>query len=142
MKEELLLSNQICFLVYRLDREIQASYRPLLDTLGLTYPQYLVMLVLWELGQAEVGKLCSLLNLDTGTISPLLKRLEKSGLIHRTRSAQDERVVVVSLTDAGKALEEQALSVPQHMFSCLFHNAEEYVALKQLLTSYIERLSS
>lgn len=141
MKEELLLSNQICFLVYRLDREIQASYRPLLDSLGLTYPQYLVMLVLWEHESVDVGTLCSLLGLDTGTISPLLKRMQNAGLIKKVRSTKDERVVLVTLTEKGKNLEDKASAVPKHMYSCLFNGVEEYFNLKNTLSAYVNKFS-
>lgn len=142
MNKELLLSNQICFLVYRLDREIQARYRPLLDTLGVTYPQYLVLLVLWEYQSLEVGKLCTILGLDTGTISPLLKRMQNAGLIQKIRSRKDERVVTILLTEKGKNLQEEALKIPKQIYACLFKESEEYVALKQLLSTYVSRLSS
>mgnify|MGYP006395178641 FL=1 len=95
--EELLLSNQLCFLVYRLDREINARYRPLLAELGLTYPQYLVMLVLWEEDNLSISAVCERLKLDTGTISPLIKRLEGLKLVKRKRSKEDERSVRVML---------------------------------------------
>lgn len=137
---ELLLSNQLCFLVHRLDREISTRYRPLLSGLGLTYPQYLAMLALWEHGELTVGELCAFLYLDTGTISPLLKRLESAGFVMRQRSPDDERSVTITLSEAGKALEEKAVRVPEAMASCLLADAGEYHSLKATLSGLITRL--
>lgn len=137
---ELLLSNQICFLVYRLDRAIGARYRPLLEGLGLTYPQYLAMLALWEHGELGIGELCSLLALDTGTVSPLAKRLEAAGLVERERRADDERAVAVRLTGKGRALEERARSVPGSLASCFLSSEAEYVELKAILSGLVEKL--
>ncbi len=139
---ELLLSNQLCFLVHRLDREIAARYRPLLSSLGLTYPQYLAMLALWERGELTIGELCALLYLDTGTVSPLVKRLESSGLVERRRRPDDERSVVVKLTGDGAELREKALGVPGAMASCLLSGPEEYGSLRATLTGLLERLAS
>lgn len=137
---ELLLSNQLCFLVHRLDRAIGAQYRPLLARLGLTYPQYLAMLALWEKDALEVGQLCTMLNLDTGTVSPLLKRLEAQGLVQKRRSRDDERVVTVSLTPAGRALEDHARTVPGAMATCLLAQPQEYQELKATLSGLLFRL--
>jgi DNA-binding MarR family transcriptional regulator len=134
---ELLLSNQLCFLVHRLDRAIGAQYRPLLARLGLTYPQYLAMLALWEKDTLEVGQLCTMLNLDTGTVSPLLKRLEAQGLVQKRRSRDDERVVTVSLTPAGRALEDHARTVPGAMATCLLAQPQEYQELKATLSGLL-----
>jgi len=139
---ELLLSNQLCFLVHRLDREISTRYRPLLEDLGLTYPQYLAMLALWEHGELTVGELCGLLYLDTGTVSPLLKRLEAAGLVMRQRRPDDERSVTITLSEAGKELEQKAARVPGAMASCLLADAGEYHALKATLSGLIARLES
>ncbi|RZS57841.1 MarR family winged helix-turn-helix transcriptional regulator [Sphaerotilus mobilis] len=106
------LDQQLCFALYSASLAMTKLYRPLLDTLGLTYPQYLVMLVLWEHGSVSVGELGERLNLDSGTLTPLLKRLEGQGRIARERSASDERRVDVSLTDDGRALREQARAIP------------------------------
>jgi DNA-binding MarR family transcriptional regulator len=138
--EQLLLENQICFLVYRLNRAIGAAYRPLLDELGLTYPQYLVMLVLWEHDSLPVGDICRFLDLDTGTVSPLIKRMEATGLLKRERQASDERTVIVSLTDSGKALEKKALPIPTALGSCLFAESSEYEPLKKTLSLLNRRL--
>jgi len=138
--EQLLLENQICFLVYKLNRAIGAAYRPLLDNLGLTYPQYLVMLVLWEHGSLPVGEICRRLDLDTGTVSPLIKRMETSGLLMRERQASDERTVIVKLTGDGKALKKKALPIPTALGSCLFTDISEYDPLKETLLTLNQRL--
>ena len=118
------LDNQFCFVLYALSRRITAEYRPLLDAIGLTYPQYLAMLVLWEAqaGQAPeqfagvpVKFLGERLLLDTGTLTPLLKRLESAGLIQRKRAQEDEREVRIRLTDAGLQLKERARAIPLQM---------------------------
>src|SRR5215831_12823664 len=98
------LDRQICFLLYGASRAITQLYQPLLGPLGITYPQYLVMLVLWEEGKVSVGRLCDRLYLDSGTLTPLVKRLEAAGLVRRERSTADARVVDVELTTAGKRL--------------------------------------
>lgn len=138
--EELFLSNQLCFLVYQLDRKIQALYRPLLDSLNITYPQYLVLLVLWEQGRATIGDLCRLLHLDTGTISPLIKRLQQRGLITKQRSQEDERSVLVELTEKGEQLKEQARSIPAYVASCLLHDIQEYQELRNTFQELLSRL--
>jgi DNA-binding MarR family transcriptional regulator len=111
----LLLDNQICFALHAASRAFNALYRDALRELGLTYPQYLVMLVLWEHGELGVKRIGELLRLDSGTLSPLLKRLEASGLVRRERSAADERSVTVRPTDAGTALRERALLLPRRI---------------------------
>lgn len=139
-RAELLLDNQLCFLVHRLDMAIAARYRPLLKELGLTYPQYLVMLALWEHKTVGIGELCRLLELDTGTVSPLVKRMEASGLVERRRQTQDERAVSVSLTEHGAALEAKAIGVPHRLASCLLSGADEYGELKKTLSTLLDRL--
>ena len=139
---ELLLSNQLCFLVYRLDLAIEARYRPLLAKLGLTYSQYLAMLALWEHRELEVGGLCDLLALDTGTVSPLVKRLEAAGLVRRRRGSEDERVVVVSLTEAGAALEEKARAVPKALARCLVADEKGYTQQRDLLRQMVRQVES
>lgn len=139
---QLMLSNQLCFLFYRVDRAIMAYYRPLLDELSLTYPQYLAMLVLWERGSATVGELCDALTLDTGTVSPLLKRLEQAGFIRRVRNPSDERSVTITLTDAGSNLEQRAARVPGALAHCIGLTMEEYTAWKQQLTSLLDTLDA
>jgi len=106
------LDEQLCFAIYTASRALTRTYGPLLEPLGLTYPQYLTMLVLWETDGISVKRLGTRLALDSGTLTPLLKRLEQQGLVERTRSEEDERVVEVHLTDAGRALKTKAKKVP------------------------------
>ena len=108
----MMLTDQLCFALYAASRAVTGQYRPVLDSLGLTYPQYLVLLVLWDRGQVPVKELGDALHLDYGTLSPLLKRLEARGLLRRERSAADERSVLISLTDDGTALHERARVIP------------------------------
>jgi DNA-binding MarR family transcriptional regulator len=143
--ESLTLSFQLCFRIYALERELMAAYRPLLDELGLTYPQYITMLYLWEFEKGTVGELCSALSLDTGTMSPLLKRLEAGGFVTRRRLPSDERTVEVRLTEKGRALEQQALSVPESIASCLLspdpqEQGRRYSELKEILDQALSQL--
>lgn len=108
----MLLNDQVCFALYAASRALTGLYRPLLDELGLTYPQYLVLLVLWERGSVPVRELGAALHLDYGTLTPLLKRLEAHGILHRERSPSDERSVLVTLTQQGVALQDKARSIP------------------------------
>lgn len=112
MKPDLRLGQQLCFALYAASRAAVNLYRPVLEPLGLTYPQYLVLLVLWERGDTSVKDLGGALMLDSGTLSPLVKRMESAGLVRRTRRVDDERSVLVSLTPAGRALRRQAAAVP------------------------------
>lgn len=138
--EHLKLDNQLCFALYACSREMTRLYRPLLDEIGLTYPQYLVMLVLWEEGEATVKHLGERLFLDSGTLTPLLKRLESGGWLTRERSRADERQVVIALTDAGRDLQRQASEVP-HQIRCKSDlSLDEYVQLKQEFDSLLQRL--
>lgn len=113
------LDNQLCFGLYAASRGVQQLYRPVLDSLGITYPQYLVLMVLWEDDAQSLTALGERLFLDSGTLTPLIKRMEGAGLVDRTRSPDDGRVVVVSLTDAGRALREESPKVPQQLAECL-----------------------
>ena len=112
MHEELKLGNQLCFRLYTVSRLITQAYRPLLEPLGLTYPQYLVMMVLWEQDNQTVGDICHRLMLDTNTLTPMLQRMEREGLVVRTRGIDDGRKTLISLTKKGKNLEERAKDVP------------------------------
>jgi DNA-binding MarR family transcriptional regulator len=111
----LALDDQLCFALYAASRALTARYRPLLDTLGLTYPQYLVMLVLWEERRCTVSRIGRRLRLESGTLSPLLKRLAAAGLVYRERDARDERSVVIGLTRAGQGLRRRAVRVPERL---------------------------
>jgi DNA-binding MarR family transcriptional regulator len=137
--EYLKLENQACFPVYALSRVLTAHYKPILAGIDLTYPQYLVMLVLWEHRQLSVKEIGDKLLLDSGTLTPLLKKLEKRKLISRVRSAADERVVMISLTESGKALKEKAVSVPQSFNCSLGLSVEEMVSLRDTVNIILER---
>ncbi len=111
------LDQQLCFALYSASRAMTAAYRPVLAEMNLTYPQYLVLLVLWESERVTVGQLGERLHLDSGTLSPLLKRLQANGFVSRERSSADERLVDVTLTEAGRALERRAQCIPDRLFS-------------------------
>ncbi len=123
------LDNQICFALYEASRATIDIYRPLLDELGITYPQYLVLLILWERSTCSVKEIGQLLHLDSGTLSPLLKRLEATGFVARQRRASDERVVDISLTAAGRKLQERAASIPEKFGCELDLTFDEYAGL-------------
>ena len=134
--QQLKLENQICFPVYALSREIVGRYRPFLDQLDITYPQYLVLLVLWEHQEHSVSQLGEKLYLDSGTLTPLLKRLEQKNLVTRSRSKEDERIVKIKLTSEGQSLQKKAASIPKQLFEDMKVPEEE---LKQLKTT-IEKI--
>ena len=127
----LALDDQLCFALYAASRAVTSYYRPLLDDLGLTYPQYLVLLVLWESGEVTVKEVGAKLYLDYGTLSPLLKRLETAGLVKRTRCADDERSVTVSLTDRGEALRTEASCVPAAIQAAMALDDRELVRVRE-----------
>ena len=136
--EALLLDRQLCFPLYAAARKIVAAYTPVLKPLGLTYTQYLVMLVLWEKDGIGVGQLCARLRLDSGTLTPVLKKLEERSLLERRRSGKDERVVILTLTEQGRALREQALGIPEEVGRCLSLTPEEAGILYNLLYRIID----
>jgi DNA-binding MarR family transcriptional regulator len=127
------LNRQLCFAMYSASRAATAAYRPMLDELGLTYPQYLVMLVLWEEEPRSVRELGEELGLDSGTLSPLLKRLESLGLVERRRSAEDERRVEVFLTDGGTALSAKSMAIPQQLADAAGLSPAELDQLRETL---------
>ncbi|WP_339924085.1 MarR family transcriptional regulator [uncultured Cyclobacterium sp.] len=133
MSDNLKLSNQICFPLYTLAKEVIKQYRPILDELDLTYPQYLVMLVLWEEGPQSVSEIGNKLFLDSGTLTPLLKRLAQKNIITRQRNAEDERVVTISLTDNGRIMKEKARCVPDRIAETLNISTEDLVQLKNTI---------
>ena len=139
---QLQLDNQLCFLFHRISRELTAAYRPLLADLGLTYPQYLVMLVLWEDDGLGVGEIGERLALDSGTLSPLLRRLESGGLVRRARDAVDERRVTIHLTPQGRELEQQAADVPAALASHLVDDMTQYEQAKTSLLALAQRLEA
>lgn len=132
MYEQLKLSNQLCFPLYALSKEIIRRYTPFLQPLDLTYPQYLVMLVLWECDQQSVSEIGAKLHLDSGTLTPLLKRLQSKQLIERLRSADDERSVIIQTTAAGQALQHQAADIPQQISGCLNLSPAEVAVLQKI----------
>jgi DNA-binding MarR family transcriptional regulator len=138
----LLLANQLCFAVYSTAHAFNRFYKPLLDKLGLTYPQYLVMLVLWEQDGLPVKEIGERLFLDSGTLTPLLKRLEAAGLLKRTRSKEDERQVIVALTAQGEALKEKARSLPLSILAASQCSVAELTALKSEIVSLREKLNA
>ena len=138
----LLLGNQLCFAVYSTAHAFNRFYKPLLDRLGLTYPQYLAMLVLWEQDGVSVKEIGERLYLDSGTLTPLLKRLEAAGLVKRTRSTEDERQVLVALTPQGQALKEKARGVPQSILEASECSVAELVALKSEILTLRDRLNA
>ncbi|MGY0235251.1 MarR family winged helix-turn-helix transcriptional regulator [Longispora urticae] len=137
---ELELRHQLCFALYSASRAVTALYRPLLDELGLTYPQYLVMLVLWERDARTVKELGAELRLDSGTLSPLLKRLEAADLLTRERSPEDERSVTVSLTTRGVALREKAEEIPGRLFCGTDLAGDELAELRDTLTRLTDKI--
>jgi MarR family transcriptional regulator, organic hydroperoxide resistance regulator len=136
----LLLGNQLCFAVYSTAHAFNRAYKPLLDRLGLTYPQYLVMLVLWERDGVPVKDIGERLLLDSGTLTPLLKRLEAAELVKRTRSTEDERQVLIALTPRGQALKEKARAVPQAILAASACSIAELSAMKNELVALRDRL--
>lgn len=134
------LDEQLCFALYAASRAMTSCYRPMLDALGLTYPQYLVLLVLWERGDTPVTGIGQALQLETGTLSPLLKRLEATGLVTRTRQTGDERSVLVALTAEGHALEARAVAVQTHIGAATGMSRAEIDELRTVLQGLTGRL--
>ena len=132
-KEEMKLENQLCFPLYAAARSVTALYTPYLKPLGLTYTQYIVFLVLWEKDGIPVGELGKRLMLDSGTLSPLLKKMRQAGYIEKRQSAEDERSFLITLTDKGKALQEQAREIPRKVGGCIALTPEKAAQLYQLL---------
>ena len=138
--ELLKLENQMCFPLYACSKEVVRRYTPYLDKLGLTYTQYLVMLALWEYGPTTVGELGERLYLDSGTLTPLLKKMEAKGLLERKRNAGDERRVTIELTDEGVALKERARDVPLSMGACVGITPGEGAELVRLLQKVLSNV--
>lgn len=138
--EALKLKNQLCFPLYAVSKEIVKRYTPLLDKIGLTYTQYIAMMVLWEEREVTVKELGNRLLLDSGTITPVLKTLEKKGYVNRRRSQTDERVVYAVLTDEGLALREQAVEIPEKIGACIPLEPEDAANLYRILHTIMDRL--
>jgi DNA-binding MarR family transcriptional regulator len=142
--ESLKLSNQLCFPIYSVSRLLTKAYKPYLDKIGITYPQYLVLLVLWEQDCISVNTISEKLLLNTNTLSPLLKRMEKQELIQRNRSKDDERSVIVQLTQKGVELKKQAITIPENLLEVLLTDKvklPEIVHLKEVLEEWIQVLA-
>lgn len=135
--ESLRLGNQLCFPLYAVSKELIRRYKPFLDEIGLTYTQYITMMVMWEHRKVNVKELGELLFLDSGTLTPVLKKLESKGYVTRRRSKRDERNLIVEVTDAGMHLRDEALDIPEHISICMGLTDEEmhllYVSLSRLL---------
>ncbi len=136
--ERLRLKNQICFPLYACSKEVVRKYKPFLDKLDLTYTQYITMMVMWEYKSISVKDLGELLYLDSGTLTPVLKILEKKNYVTRQRSSEDERVLIVSVTPEGVALQKRAVKIPEQMSSCMNLSQEEAVQLYKLLYKLLE----
>ena len=132
-KESLRLENQLCFPLYACAKEVVRQYREPLEPLNLTYTQYIVMMVLWEHGEMTEGELGKKVHLDSGTLAPLLKRLEKAGYVNRVRPENNENKLLLSLTPEGEKLREQALGVPPQMQGCIPLSEDELILLRDLL---------
>ena len=136
--DTLKLENQLCFPLYACSREIVKKYKPYLDELDLTYTQYITMMVMWEKKQINVKELGECLFLDSGTLTPLLKKLEQKGWVTRQRAKSDERVLIVTLTEAGDELRKKAVTVPQKMACCVKLSQEEVQTLYTLLYKLLD----
>lgn len=140
-QEMLKLENQLCFPLYACSKEIIRRYKPFLDPLDLTYTQFIVLMVLWEKQTLSVKELGEYLYLDSGTLTPLLKKLETKGYVTRTRSEKDERCMCISLTERGMALREEAQQIPAQVDSCVPLSAEEVLQLQGLLSKVLTGLA-
>ncbi len=139
MTNQLNISEQVCFPVYLFAKEIINQYRPFLEELELTYPQYLVMLVLWEQETQTVNQLGEKLKLDSGTLTPLLKRMEHKAFITRIRSTVDQRIVNITLTKKGKLLKEKATCIPEKLMQSMNVTVEELAVLKNIITKILDK---
>ena len=141
MSEHLKLDKQLCFKIYKLNKTVNKLYAPLLKILNLTYPQYLVMLVMWDAKKSvSVKDICHELHLDTGTVSPLLKRIEALSFIKRSRNKQDERLVMVELTQKGKELKNNAETIPAQLFCSTGLTKNEFIQLQGTLENLLDRV--
>lgn len=142
MKEQLKLSNQLCFPLYACAKEVVRSYTPFLEPLGLTYTQYVAMMVLWEHHSIGVKEMGELLFLDSGTLTPMLKKMEQRGWLTRERSKSDERRVVVTITPEGEQLQERAQDVPERVAQCVSLGSEDMIELHGLLGKLLNSLKA
>lgn len=136
------LENQLCFAIYACSREITRLYRPILDEIGLTYPQFLTLTVLWEHERMSVKEISELLFLDSGTLTPMLKRMEMMGLLKRNRAVDDERKVLIELTEKGKGLRENALQLPERCIPHFGLSKDEYLELLTKINQMMDNLQN
>ena len=136
--ETMKLANQLCFPLYAASRNVISLYTPWLKPLGLTYTQYILFLVLWEQDGITVGEICDKLMLDNGTVSPMLKKMQQAGYIDRKRSEEDERIVVITLTEEGRALQDKARDIPEKVAGCIDPPQEKAVQLYSLLYELLD----
>ena len=136
LEDLLLLENQLCFAIVTAARNVVSLYRPVLEPLGLTHPQYLVMLALWERAPRSLGELASTLAMEPATLSPIVKRLEAQGRVRRARRPSDERMLDIELTDEGRALREEALRVPQQIMQRVGMDAAQLAAVRDGLAPF------
>lgn len=136
--DSLKLSNQLCFPLYACAKEVVRMYKPFLDEIDLTYTQYITMMVMWEKKQVSVKQLGEMLFLDSGTLTPVLKKLEQKGYVSRARSKEDERVLDVTLTEEGETLKDKALEVPKQISACVRLEPEEAVILQKILNKLLQ----
>lgn len=136
------LENQLCFPLYAASRKVTSQYTPFLKQLNITYTQYIVFMVLWDNDSMTVGELCEKLYLDSGTLTPLLKKMQDHGYIVRTRLKEDERVVMVQLTEAGKKLRDECVKIPEKMKACMNITEEESKFLYQILYKLIQNMET
>ena len=139
-KESLKLQNQLCFPLYACARKVVSLYTPYFKPLGITYTQYLVFMVLWEKDGVSVRDLCEELLLDSGTLTPVLKKMEAAGYVTRTRSEEDERVVIIHLTEQGRDLQAEVAKIPSQIGACVDLSEEEAAALYRLLYKVIGKI--
>lgn len=138
--DALKIQNQLCFPLYACSREIIKQYKPLLDEIGLTYTQYITMMVMWEKQSITVKELGNILYLDSGTLTPLLKKLEANGLISRKRSSEDERILIITLTSQGEQLKEKAIAVPNKIAQCSGLEQDEAAILYRILYKILNQI--
>lgn len=138
--DTLKIENQLCFPLYACSREVIKQYKPFLDKLDLTYTQYITMMILWDKKQINVKELGKSLYLDSGTLTPLLKKLEAKGLITRQRSKEDERNLIVTITEAGEQLKQEAVHVPEQIGQCVKLTEEEFMTLYKLLYRLLDTI--
>ncbi|MCT4599090.1 MAG: MarR family transcriptional regulator [Vallitalea sp.] len=142
-KDDLLkLENQLCFPLYACSREIIKLYKPFLDKLDLTYTQYLTMMVLWEKNQLSVKELGNELYLDSGTLTPVLKKMESKGLLLRRRSSEDERIMIIIITEKGSKLKDKAIEIPHQVFCETHLEKDEAIALKISLKNLLNKMNN